>query len=98
MKKFLTVREAAGYLGISEDELEVMVEKDKIPTYKIGGVYTRLSLDDLNIYRRKIPRRPSGQESGRHFIADDIKDFFYFNDFYILSCIVIIIILYFIFK
>ena len=96
MKKFLTSKEAADYLGISEDELQKMVQRGKMPAYKIGGIYTRFALDDLNLYRRKAPDRASQRQMVG--VADRVKDFFYFNDFYIYSGLTIIVILYFIFR
>lgn len=97
MKRFLTSQEAASYLGIDEDELQDLVRKSKIPSYKIGGIYTRLKVDDLNHYCRKNPRSTHSKKERQGFI-DKIKDFLYFNDFYILSSIAIIVIIYFIFK
>ena len=96
MKKFLTSQEAADYLGISEEELGKVLEGMRIPSYKIGGIYTRFKVDDLNLYRRRIPKKIR-QKKG-HPVSDRIKDFFYFNDFYIFSVIAIVAILYFIFK
>lgn len=96
MKKFLTSREAADYLEIPESELQKIVDKGKIPAYKIGGIYTRFKVDDLNFYHRKAPKR-AGQKQPV-VLTDRIKDFFYFNDFYIYSAIAIVVILYFIFK
>lgn len=97
MKRFLTSKEAADYLGIQEGELQELVNKGKVPVYKIGGIYTRFSVDDLNACRRKISRR-GGHKEKSSLTIDRIKDFFYFNDFYVLSGIAIIVILYFIFK
>ena len=96
MKKFLTFKEAADYLGVPETELQKMVDKGKIPAYKIGGIYTRFALDDLNLYRRKVPNKSSQRQMVG--ALERIKDFFYFNDFYIYSGIAIVIILYFIFR
>lgn len=97
MKRFLTSKEAAHYLGLKEDELHDLVDKGKISSYKIGGIYTRFKVDDLNYYRRKIPRKARAKKEGGGF-SDNVKDFFYFNDFYIFSIVAIIVILYFIFK
>lgn len=97
MKRFLTSKEAANYLGLNEQELQELVDKGNIPSYKIGGIYTRLKVDDLNYYRRKIPRnaRVKKEDGG---LLDNIRDFIYFNDFYILSMIAIIVIIYFLFR
>jgi len=96
MNKFLSFKEAADYLGIAESELQKIVDRGRIPSYKIGGVYTRFRADELNSYRRKSSKR-AGQK-GPNTAIDRIKDFFYFNDFYIYSSIAIIVVLYFIFK
>ena len=96
MKKFLTPKEAADYLKISEEELSKIVDKGKIPSYKIGGVYTRFSVDELDSYSDKAFSKV-GTGGSRPYI-DNIKDFFYFNDFYIYAFFMIAGILYFIFK
>ena len=96
MKKFLTFQDAAEYLGIPEAEFQAMVDQGNIPAYKVGGVYTRFKTDDLNLYSRKFAKKIGQNYSDR--IIGRIKDFFYFNDFYLFSAIVIIVILYFIFR
>jgi len=96
VKKFITYKEAADYIGLQEDELQKIVDRGKLPSYNIGGVYTRFKVDDLDFYRKKGPKKFRQKHSSN--IADKIKDFFYFNDFYIFSGIAIVVILYFIFK
>lgn len=96
MKRFVTSKEAADYLGISETELNELVAKQIIPIYKIGGIYVRFKVDDLENYRRKGVTSPTKKHVSN--VIDNLKDFFYFNDFYIYSIIAIIIILYFILK
>jgi len=96
MKTFLTSKEAADYLGVPEPELQEMVQKGRLPAYKIGGIYTRFKLDDLNSYGRRFRKRSSHAQMAS--VSDRIRDFFYFNDFYIYSSAAIVIILYFIFK
>jgi len=95
MKRFLTLKEAADYLGIAENELDDLSKAHKIATYKIGGVYTRFKVDDMEAYRRKGVTK--GSKNYRNSI-DRIRDFFYFNDFYIYSFIIIAVMLYFILK
>lgn len=97
MKRFLTSKEAADYLGIPESELNSLSKANKIPVYKIGGIYTRFKVDELETYRRKGVTTGKTRGSGSNMI-DNIRDFFYFNDFYIYSTLAIIVILYLIFK
>jgi len=96
MKRFLTLKEAAGYLGITEDELNDLSRARHITAYNIGGIYTRFKVDELEAYRRKGITR--GGKGYRNNISDSFKDFIYFNDFYIFSICAIIVILYFLFK
>ena len=96
MKNFLTFKEAADYLGIPEQEFQNIVDKKEIPSYKIGGVYVRFKTDELNLYRRKALKGPEYKNSNS--TLDTIKDFFYFNDFYIYSGIAMLVILYFILR
>jgi excisionase family DNA binding protein len=95
MKRFLTLKEAAGYLGIAENELDSLSKAHQITAYKIGGIYTRFKVDDLEAYRRKGVTRGSKNYNSNF---DNIRDFFYFNDFYIYSCFAIAVMLYFILK
>ncbi len=96
MKRFLTAKEAANYLGVTEEELNELAKTYQIAAYKIGGIYTRFKVDDLEAYRRKGITK--GGKSYSNNKMDRIKDFFYFNDFYIYAGISIAVILYFIFK
>ena len=96
MKRFLTSKEAADYLGITENELIDLSKANRITAYKIGGIYTRFKVDDLEIYRRKGVAKGGKNHNKGNF--DNIRDFFYFNDFYIYSGIIIATMLYFIFK
>ena len=96
MKRFLTAKEAADYLGITESELNNLAATHQVPVYKIGGIYTRFKVDDLEAYRRKGITK--GSKGYANNIFDGIRDFFYFNDVYIYSTVALIIILYLIFK
>ena len=96
MKRFLTSKEAADYLGITENELADLSKTHQITAYKIGGIYLRFNVDDLEACRRKgITKNSKGYSSNT---LDHIKDFFYFNDFYIYSGVIIAVILYYILK
>ncbi|MDP2911918.1 MAG: helix-turn-helix domain-containing protein [Candidatus Omnitrophota bacterium] len=96
MKRFVTPKEAADYLCISEADLAELVNKKLLFVYKIGGIYTRFRVDDLEAYRRKGVTK--GDKKYLSSNLDRVRDFFYFNDFYIYSIIAVIVILYFIFN
>lgn len=93
--KFLTVREVAGYLNITEKEVIDLAQSGVIPAYKVGGVYLRFKKEQVEGVRHKIdPNQSLVKIEGTS--AEKVRDFVYHNDFYILSLIVISVLLYFI--
>jgi excisionase family DNA binding protein len=95
--KFLTVREVAGYLNITEKEVIDLAQSGVIPAYKVGGVYLRFKKEQIEGVRHKIdPNQSLVRIEGTS--AEKVRDFVYHNDFYILSLIVIFVLLYFIVK
>ena len=112
-EKLLTLKEASELLDISEDEVSAFVEKGELPAYRIGGRFLRFRQEQIEAIRREIPRKAfqkplkrdtSETEREKAYLAksqsplDKIADFFYFNDFYIVSAALITLILLFIFK
>ena len=98
-EKLLTVRDVSVTLGISEKEVVDLAESGAIPAYKIGGVYLRFKKEQLQEYRRSQAALSSRNDSSQKTsIRDRISDFFYFNDFYILTVLVIFLLLVIIFR
>ncbi len=92
----LNIREAAEYLGIGERRVKELVDKGEIPAYKLGGALLRFKKSQLAIVKTALHARTKRepQEKETEFIhtkSDKLKDFLYFNDFYILSIVVIVI-------
>lgn len=93
-EKFLTVREAASILGISEKEVIDLAESGALPAYKIGGVYLRFKKEQIASFKRSAhPKAPKAVIPKEYPLGDRISDFFYFNDFYILAALLIILLL-----
>lgn len=91
----LNTKEACRYLGIEEKKLRELVRKKIIPAYKIGGAYLRFKKEHLDIAQSAIndPAKSSVHLAGKADVSDldRIKDFLYFNDFYIISiCLVVL--------
>ena len=101
-EKLLTLKEASEYLGIPENKIRSHVESGELPAYKLGGMHLRFKLSQLEGIRFKfaIPAEPvsSDGQAEEYSLNDRIKDFFYFNDFYVVSTIIILLILVVIFK
>lgn len=98
-EKLLTIRDVSQMLGITEKEVIDLAEKQVIPAYRLAGVYLRFKRQQIEEYRKN--NKPSGHKEVTLSDAsfnEKVSDFFYFNDFYIISCLIIIVILFFLFT
>lgn len=98
-EKLLTIREAAHYLNISEKEIVNLSQEGKIPAYKIGGVYLRFKQEQLDKLKEFVAKK-----YGQQIVTFDmpffsrLRDFVYFNDFYIISAMIIAVLAFLIIK
>ncbi|NLE65349.1 MAG: helix-turn-helix domain-containing protein [Elusimicrobia bacterium] len=86
---YVTVREAAQILGISEGKVMTLVQDKKLVSYRIADQYLRLKRTEVDAMKS------SGDvvsENIRHpyTLQERIRDFFSYNDFYILSFVIIL--------
>jgi excisionase family DNA binding protein len=95
-EKLLTVREVSHLLNLTEKEVMDLAENGSIPAYKVGGVYLRFKRAQVEDYSKRIHSSPKAHPEIS--FRDRVFDFFYYNDFYILSALLIILMLYIIFK
>lgn len=98
-EKLLSINEAAEHLGLSPEEVRKLVDKGEIPAYQIGGVFLRFKKSQIDAVKKDIfsARQPSLPPDEDYSFREKLKDFLYFNDFYIISLIIILIILIIIF-
>ncbi|MDD5245867.1 MAG: helix-turn-helix domain-containing protein [Candidatus Omnitrophica bacterium] len=98
-EKLLNIRDVSEILGLSEKEVIDLAEKGSIPAYKIGGIYLRFKRQQVEEIKRKLKLLSRKEISNQKYtFTDRLSDFFYFNDFYILSFLVIVLILFIIFQ
>jgi len=95
-EKLLCVRDAAHFLGISEKEVIELGERGIIPCYKVGGEFFRFKKQDILSIKDEI-RRMFNVRERRFSFREMAADFMYFNSFYIVSCALIIVLLWFVF-
>ena len=87
--QYISVRETAQILAISEKKVMDLIEDESLQAYRIANKFLRLKKTDV------LELRNSGEVTQENFefsytAADRVKDFFYYNDFYILSFFIII--------
>ena len=94
-EKLLTVREVSLLLNISEREVMNLAESRALPAYKVGGVYLRFKKDQVLGYQKSFrpASSPQVEPLAKSGFGDKLRDFFYFNDFYILSALAVILLL-----
>ncbi len=97
-EKLLTIRDVALYLNISEREVMDLAEQGKIPAYKIAGVYLRFRKEQVEAYKNSLGPRDASSGRDMYPFREKVSDFFYYNDFYILSTLIVLFLLLFIFR
>ncbi len=91
----LNMGEACAYLGVDEHKLKEMVRKKVIPAYRIGGSYLRFRKDQLDLAKSAIVESPVKTTLQAPIIEttglEKVKDFLYFNDFYLVSAVLTVL-------
>ena len=94
--QYITVRETAQILAVSEKKVMDLIEGGSLQAYKIADQFLRLKRNEVaNILS-------TGQVVSENIVAsytpaERMRDFFYFNDFYLVSLVIIGVLLYIIF-
>ena len=101
----LSVKEAAELLDVTEPELKALVQKHQITSHNVAGAFLRLKKKDVEelkikwrIERELFPRKEKefahASKVTKSGFLENLGDFWYFNDFYILCSILIMLLLY----
>lgn len=94
--QYISVRETAQILSTSEKMVMDLIEQNKLQAYKIANKFLRLNRSE--VFNLRSSGKVISENNPIAFTtAEKIKDFFYYNDFYILAYLIIIGILYVIF-
>ena len=94
--QFISVREAAQVLGVSEKKIMELAEETKLQAYRIAGQFIRFKRSDI-LGLKNTGAVVSESVSHEYTSAERFQDFFYFNDFYLISAAIICFFLYIIF-
>lgn len=94
--QFISVRETAQVLGVSEKKVMDLIDEKKLQAYRIADKFLRLKKSEVlslrssgSIVKETLPIN--------YTTSEKIKDFFYYNDFYLFSLAVILGLLFVIF-
>ena len=88
-EKLLTLEETARRLGILADQVEDLILAGKLPSFRLAGNLLRFRFQDVEVLRLERDHRRSRRPS----LFDRIRDFFYFNDFYLVAFLIFLTLL-----
>ena len=104
-ESYVSIQEASEILAMSHGEIHELIQERKLIAFKIGDEYLRLRKEqvydmeaknrinaELFPEDRTIHQNVSTVKNAT--VVEKVRDYFYFNDFYILSFLVIAALLY----
>lgn len=92
--QYISVRETGQLLGISEKKVMDLIDEGKLHAYKIANQFLRLKKSEVT--ELKNSGKVIEEVVIHHYsFRERLRDFFYFNDFY-LACTGIVVVLVFI--
>ena len=111
-EKLLTTQQAAEVLGMTEPQVEQLVLEGRLIAYRVGGKYLRFRPEQVERLRQHLanpPARaatptftlgpaPSDVAELTYTWGERLRDFLYFNDFYLVSLALLLVVLYAIFR
>ncbi|MFA7114285.1 MAG: helix-turn-helix domain-containing protein [Candidatus Omnitrophota bacterium] len=96
-KKFITTRDVSHILKVTEKEVIDFANMGLIPHVKIGGEFLRFKREDILKVKEEINKKYNiSQIHTDRF--ESLKEFLYFNDFYIISFFIIVFLLWAVVK
>ena len=92
----LTVEEVKNFLDVTQDDLEKYLKNGKLRAYKIGGTYIRFRKEEvLNLRSELLPKRTKAASPSA---GSRLRDFWQFNNFYIISLLIVVALVFVIVK
>ena len=95
--QFISVRETAQTLRTTEKKVMDLIDGGHLHAYKIAGQFLRLKKSEVaTILSSGTVTQDAGQY--QYSFSERLKDFFYFNDLYLVAAGIILFLLYVIFR
>ena len=94
--QYITVRESAQILAVSEKKIMDLIEAGSLQAYRIADQFLRLKRNEV-VNMLSTGQVVSENVSLSYTAGERVRDFFYFNDFYLIAFAVIGVLLYIIF-
>ncbi len=95
--QYISVRETAQLLEISEKQVMTLIEEKQLMAYRIANQFLRLKKSEVLSLQQQNAVAPEEETDYPYTLGERVKDFFYYNDFYILCGLVVLGLLFYIF-
>ncbi|MBF0484005.1 MAG: helix-turn-helix domain-containing protein [Candidatus Omnitrophica bacterium] len=95
--QYISVRESAQILGVSERKVMDLIEERKLQAYKIANKFLRLKHSEVMAIKDAGEVKVETVQYA-YSAAERMQDFFYYNSFYMFMGGVIVVLLYIIFM
>ncbi|MBU1121110.1 MAG: helix-turn-helix domain-containing protein [Candidatus Omnitrophota bacterium] len=97
-EKLITTRDVSLILGLSEKDVIDLANANLLPHFKVGGEFLRFKREDVVKVKKRVKKKYNLPTGGGRRGVGWVKEFFYFNDFYIVCSAIIVVLLWVIFK
>lgn len=97
MNNMLSLEEVKNFLEADQAEVERYIREEKLHAYKIGGAYIRFRKEEVLTLRSELPKTKQKLPPKRSF-GNVLFDFWKFNNFYLISLIVVAALAYLLVK
>ena len=94
--QYITVRETAQILSVTEKKVMDLIEGGQLQAYKIADQFLRLKRHEV-VHMRTSGQVVSENAAPKYTAGERVSDFFYYNDFYLIALAVIGVLLYIVF-
>ncbi len=91
--QYISVREAAQLLAITEKKVMDLLDEKKLIGYRIANQFLRLKKDEV-LQLQRSGKVESEIKHHPYTFPERVSDFFYFNDFYLVCGLIILGLLY----
>jgi len=96
MNNMLTLEEVKNFLETNENQVEKWLKEGKLHAYKIGGTYLRFRKEEVMNLRFDV--LPQKHKPASPSAFSRVRDFWRFNNFYIISIFFVGMVIYLILK
>lgn len=94
--QFISVRETAQILAVNEKKVMDLIEEGTLQAYRIAEKFLRLKRSEV-LSLRNTGNISKENNKLEYTPIERVTDFFYYNNFYLVSILLILVLLYVIF-